>query len=801
MIQTIFGTCKLAYSGFAYFCLSFVCSVSVNPHYNTPAPVPDVEVGQSENHDGSRFKFGSITNLVLVIAVIFCVFVIVLSISCTHWAGWKRQKYMHAEIREDSGLTAGFRSSASGHSIERSARGIAQSGSSASELSNYSNNKRGCPDGRYFDRSSLYMVKDETGVTYLPESNLSSPSHADLEGSKQLVTIPEDRDLPSSPYQDGEDRDAEDLTKYEVGLPYHLGPGSVGELSDRQTVRSDINAKDLSTRSLDKHGSRSTIDKHSSRSGHSHRGSQNSMVGSQTTGISSRSHRSGSGSVSRFDNSDSSVSRRHHHHHRRSLNSPMSPEEGDFRVLTGSEDPDFGRGARRKRKSSPSGGSHNSHSSHRSHGSHHGKGHHRSQSSDGKDHKSGKRRHKHDSHPDLNQRPGAIGESPTTQGPINLYRHSYHGQQDSNIPSPVVEYPHDGSPSRHKSRHRSKTSEVPDTPTPTNEYSNTIYDLAYTTTSANLGPRAPIWPGKSPSTEGTSPASDTNSRESSRQSQNSSSQNRIETTADIEHVDRSPSSDGKQKKQSKHKKDRHKRKSKSGRRSSGSAEDDPKTASRLAHHSNGYLDEQDKSDVQSESAQSTPSVASPLHYSYLNSKQRTDYMKSVFISDESLAKTHSSENSARSSRTATPNMSHRKMPSTPPSGVSSGRSSPTKSLTCVPIYSDIDGDPASTPSPPSAVPLADTESFELDDLTSPEMTSPVSDNQKRLSTGTSTGLYKKFEKQEKGETEKGEIVKTDANVKQENQVNGTNGFNGTRPLIVGRRTRPPRGPLSAASLV
>ena len=778
-----------------------ILCVADNPHYNTPA-VPIADVGKQEHtKDDSSLPLGSVTNLVLILVVIFCTIVIVLSISCTTYAGWKRQKHMDAEGREDSGLTTGFRSSASGHSIEPSARCLAKSGSSASELSNYSNNKRGCPDGRYIDRSSLYMVKDETGMTYLPESNLSSPSHCD-EGSKQLVTIPEDR-IPPNPYEEGQDHE-EDVARYEVGLPYHLGPGSVGELSDRHTVRSDANTADLSMRS---------VDKRSSQGSYSVRGSQSSMLDSHTgTGYSSRSHRSGSaGSMSRsFDKSDSSLSRKY----RGDPLSPVSPQEGDFRVLEGSENPDVGRslGARRKRKSSPSGNGHSHRSSHHnrnsypshqnSHRSHH-RSHHTSDSN--------RRRRKHDQtiQPELSQRPRVVGESPTTQGPSNLYkpsRMSFHEDQDSR-PSPVAENNGDLWDHRRRSKPRHHHADHEDdggdkTPTPTSA-ANAILNFGY---SANLGPREPIWPGKSPSTEC---PSDTNSRES-KSSPNSSNQNKIETTADIEQ----PPSDAKHKKHGKHKskKSRHKRSSKSSKSSSGgSAEDDPKLASRLANHSNGYLDE-DKTDVQSESAHSDPFVTSPLHYSYLSSKQRPDYMKSVFISDESLARTHSGQDSNHTSRTATPSMSHRKMPDTPT--LSSGPSSPSKSLVCVPVYSDADGTPDGTNggpsngdgSPPetngkpvsSVAPLADLDAFEFDEL-SPVHVAPVA-KPKHLQTGTN--LYKK---PEKSETEKEELVKIesekDHSPSQANKDSITNGANGVKPAAVVRRTRPRRGPLSAASLV
>ena len=721
-----------------------------------------------------------------------------MSVACTSYAGWKRKKRGIIEgEREDSGLTA-CRSSASGHSIERQARGVVMSESCPSELSTFSNNKRGCPDGRFIDRSSLYMVKDETGMTYLPESNLSSPSHTDLE-AKQMRTIPE---VPPSPYtgQAGEEDSEEELTRCEVTLPFHLGPGSVGELSDKHTVKSDRNSSNLG--------------KYSSRGSHQSvgKGSQNSVLGSQTGGsvTSRRSNRSGSNS--RLDHSDGSTSRKLKIRDDLML-SMSSPLDTDVRMLDGSEHPgdSHSSGARRKRVGSPS-GSQNSHSNHSSrHSSHNGSshsghnsnhrrqgtnhdknGHHsnghrkdrhhhgrRSRHSGDFDHTdSRKRRDKRDSvYSETEPRPPLTGESPTTQGPRHFPQPSSQGNShDQRKHSKEGDSRSEDRSSRHHNGMKRHSMPNP------SSYSNEVFDIGFSGT--DLGPRQPIWPGKSPSTEG---ASDTNSRNSH---SSSSPNNRLETTADVE----STFSDEERKRTGRHKTSRHKLES------AGSLDNDSLTtsSSRLtsAYSNDSSLHDYKLTDrhTGSSSLYSEPSMASPLHTSYLNNRQRPDYMKSVFISDESLARTYSGGyNSAQTSRTTTPQLSHRKLPDTPTH--SSGPSSPSKSLTCVPIYSD-------------GAPVDGFDAFEFDEIyANLPGAAPVVYNtqatQRKKSPKTSPVRTPTNGKPDKGEAEKQENIKVNESTEKvdDKLVEARSILNGTKPVPAPRRTRAPRGPLSSASFV
>ncbi|XP_022091582.1 uncharacterized protein LOC110979812 [Acanthaster planci] len=616
-------------------------------------PTTPVAAGSTGDEEAAGLNLGSINNTVMMVGIFLCAAVILVSIVITVFTGCRKSKSAtEIELRPNPGPGSSIASAGGG---QRPWGPPGHSCSSQSEMSHQSG-KRGRPDGHLGDRSQLYMVQDE-GLAYLPESNvsLSSPYHthsSDTTGVRRPPKIPEDK-IPS-PYHSPRTDFIQMERLRKVGLPYHIGTGSSQSEVSRHSGRTDKNTTTLATKTPEYLAMR----------GYSAAGSLTSFE--QKYGSLPRSdHRSDNRSEHR--NSDQRHSDQRHSDHRHSDNR-HSDHKSDHH-----------------------------HSDHRS------------------DHRSD---HGFDSNlPCVNK------EGQLTPLGMALSRNQTFNQNEFRTPEVLPHIP-EGQPA--PVNHVTKWPPTPNEGRTVAEINrNTPVNRKKSAHGENsvhpVGVQQPLVNGESPSgqrprklpltprqaffedTESlgvVTPMTDISSKDNMQiRSPRSTFSPKKNEVVDISNKgvtsplsspgELAPGHTGNSKRfpdrnnsgaggRSKRKKIPHAssarktRKSESKRTSSG--DEDGRTAAKLALYSTAESDDASATNLLSE-------PTSPVRIPELDKKQNTDRLKSVFISDESLAKTFSGGESSRSGMTPrTP----RRLPNTPPSGFS-----PTSNkLKSVLVYSD-----------------------------------------------------------------------------------------------------------------
>ncbi|XP_033631749.1 uncharacterized protein LOC117293511 [Asterias rubens] len=605
-----------------------------------PPPTTPVVAGSIGDEAGTGFSLGTINNTVMLVGIFLCAGIILISIVFTILTGCKKSKTPNQiEMRPTSGPGSSIVSASGtrpwgppGHSC-----------SSQSEMSHQSA-KRGRPDGHLGDRSQLYMVQND-GLAYLPESNvsLSSPYHthsSDTIGMRRPPKIPEDK-LPSPYHPHRTDfMQMERLRK--VGLPYHIGTGSSQSELSRHSARTDKNTTTLASKTPQQFVMR----------GYSAAGSHSSFESGMNGNH--RKH----GSLPRSERSDHRHSDHRHSDHRHSDHRHSDHRQSDHR-----------------------------HSDHRS-------DHHHS------DHRSSDQGHD-SSLPCVNR------EGQLTPLGMALSRNVPPNQNEFRTPEGLPHIPEGMTPQNHVSHwpqtpNECKTVAEVNRGTPgkwKKQPENAIHPVEVPQPLVNGDSPTGRRPRKLPLTpkqaffEDTeslgvvTPMTDVSSKDnmqlrsprstlSPRKNEVINISNRVgsppaalyQNEYTPGHTKRSiPTNGGRSK--------RKKQPPNSGNsRKTRKSDEDGKSAAKLALYSTAESDDASATNLLSE-------PNSPVRIPILDKKQNTDRLKSVFISDESLAKTFSGGESSRSGMTP---RSTRRLPNTPPSGFS-----PTSNkLKSVLVYSD-----------------------------------------------------------------------------------------------------------------
>ncbi|XP_038055676.1 uncharacterized protein LOC119727721 [Patiria miniata] len=614
------------------------------------SPTTPLAAGSTGDEAASGLNLGSINNTVMLVGIFLCAAIIIISIVITVFTGCKKTKSpTEIELRPNPGPGSSV-ASASG---QRPWGPPGHSCSSQSEMSHQSA-KRGRPDGHLADRSQLYMVQDE-GLAYLPESNvsLSSPYHthsSDTIGMRRPPKIPEEK-LPSPYHPHRKDFiQMERLRK--VGLPYHIGTGSSQSELSRHSGKTDKNTTTLATKTPE----------HLAMRGYSAAGSQASFeqkYGSLPRSDTRSDHRQSDHRHSdqrhsdhrhsdnrHSDNRHSDHRSDHHHSDHRSdhrseqgfdSNLPCVNREGQLTPLgmALSRNQNVNQNEFRTPEGLPN--IPEGQPTPQNHVSNvwppapnegrtvaeinritHGN---RKKSTHGEN----------SVHPVGVQKPLVNGESPTGQRPRKLPltpRQAFFDDAESlGVVTPMTDIS-----SKDNMQIRSPRS----TFSPKKNEVVSISNRGMTSPLSSPGEGAPGYTGSS---KRNNPGA--NGRSKRKKMPHSSSARKT-------------------------------RKSEGKRTSSG--DEDGRTAAKLALYSTAESDDASATNLLSE-------PSSPVRIPELDKKQNTDRLKSVFISDESLAKTFSGGESSRSGMTPrTP----RRLPNTPPSGFS-----PTSSkLKSVLVYSD-----------------------------------------------------------------------------------------------------------------
>ena len=631
-----------------HFLFHFVDGVI--PPLTTP-----VMAGVIGDDGASGLNIGSINNTVMMVGIFLCAGIILISIVFTILTGCKKSKTTtQMEMRP----TAGPGSSIASASGQRPWGPPGHSCSSQSEMSHQSA-KRGRPDGHLGDRSQLYMVQDD-GLAYLPESNvsLSSPYHthsSDTIGMRRPPKIPEEK-IPS-PYHPHRTDFIQMERLRKVGLPYHIGTGSSQSELSRHSARTDKNTTTLASKTP----------QHFAMRGYSAAGSHTSFE----SGLTGNHHKHGS--LPRSDHKSDNRSDHRQSDHRHSDNRHSDHHQSDHR-------------------------SDHYNSDHRS------------------DHRS--------DHGFDNNLPYINREGQLTPLGMALSRNANVNQNEFRTPEGLPHIPEGEAPQNHISK-------WPQTPnegktvaevnisasgkwrkSPHGE--NTVHPVEVPQPLVNGDSPTGRRPRKLPLTPRqaffedneslgvVTPMTDISSKDnmqirsprsatfSPKKNEVINISNRTAASPGSTKIEHAPSHTGNAKRnternspaaggRSKRKKhppnsgsSRKTRKSEGKRASSG--DEDGKTAAKLALYSTAESDDASATNLLSE-------PTSPVHIPVLDKKQNTDRLKSVFISDESLAKTFSGGESSRSGMTP---RTTRRLPNTPPSGFS-----PTSNkLKSVLVYSD-----------------------------------------------------------------------------------------------------------------